>query len=84
MDLSFPYTHNNHFKFGYHSRVRTDPVEWYACPLGREDHDWVVQFDMCEYRPVGFREECRRAARLISESAEEIDEVLNKLEDSLP
>ena len=75
MDLSFNYTHDNHFKFGYFDSDM-EKACWFWDPPGSEDMDWVVDFGTCEYEPTNFKDECYRAARLITDSSDEIPNIM--------
>ena len=74
MDRLFDYTHKNHFKFGYWSD--TGGPHWFLPPDGTEELTWTVDFGFCEYKPTNFKDECYRAARLITDSTTEIPNIM--------
>ena len=57
----FEYTYKNHFQIGYDG-------EWFNIP---EDHHEEMQigYGQCDDQPASFDQECRKAARLISENS---------------
>jgi hypothetical protein len=73
-DLTFDYTHKNHFWFGY--RREDLSTIGYCDPKGTDTYKWDISFGQCEYIPTSFRDECDRAARLISESTDEIPNIM--------
>ena len=58
----FPYTHRNHFQFGYNGRP-------FVNRSGPSD-EFTVAYGTCSRRPGDFRAECLRAARLVRDSTE--------------
>lgn len=71
----FEYTRDNHFRFGYYNAFAS-AAEWFACPLGREDKQWMVEFGACTRKPGSFREECYRAAMEITDSTDETPNIM--------
>ena len=76
MDLSFNYTHNNHFRFGYFD-ASDRQAWWFRTPPGTENMEWMVEFGTCyERMPTDFKEEVYRTAQLIEASTTEIPNVM--------
>ena len=74
MDLSFDYTHRNHFKFGYFDSGQRQ-AWWYRSPPGTENMEWMVEFGIAD-ELEGFRAECHRAAQLIEASTDDIPNIM--------